>query len=259
MCEDPHESKFIEIAFGWGPGHIWLHTTLKDPWPHYVHVYGGVLGRPLDTFVWAPTTSWSQLLAPVWSGPKWSCKLPQSCWLLKPKRLSYLEHVTQSLLNTCLFSYPFFKPYITTYYSSISVLLRSMTELGASSTLGGCKAFDFNLSRPGRDTIVQFDLKDKFGVDISYKRDVWSMRFRLLFLHKIIASLHHVYRIVLTFDGVLAYGLHSSPFYFIKFISCSSVPSTGSFLAHTVNWAAWRFQRQPFGGRAQLIWIKGVS
>jgi hypothetical protein len=31
-----HESKFNEIAFGWGPNHIWLHTTLEDPWPHYM-------------------------------------------------------------------------------------------------------------------------------------------------------------------------------------------------------------------------------
>ena len=22
--------------FGWGPSHIWLHTTLEDPWPHYM-------------------------------------------------------------------------------------------------------------------------------------------------------------------------------------------------------------------------------
>ena len=35
-CEDPHEKKFIEIAVGWGPGHIWLHTTLESPWPHYM-------------------------------------------------------------------------------------------------------------------------------------------------------------------------------------------------------------------------------
>ena len=35
-CEEPHEEKFIEIAFGWGPGHMWLHTTLEDPWPHYM-------------------------------------------------------------------------------------------------------------------------------------------------------------------------------------------------------------------------------
>jgi hypothetical protein len=27
MVEDPHEWKFIEVAFGWGSGHIWLHTT----------------------------------------------------------------------------------------------------------------------------------------------------------------------------------------------------------------------------------------
>ena len=36
MCEDLHESKFIDIAFGWGPNHIWLHTTLEIPWRHYM-------------------------------------------------------------------------------------------------------------------------------------------------------------------------------------------------------------------------------
>ena len=36
MCEDPSEYKFIEIAFSWGPGHTWLHTTLEDPWPRYM-------------------------------------------------------------------------------------------------------------------------------------------------------------------------------------------------------------------------------
>ena len=28
------EWKFIEIAFDWGPLHLWLHITLKDLWPH---------------------------------------------------------------------------------------------------------------------------------------------------------------------------------------------------------------------------------
>ena len=27
-------TKFIETTFGWGHGHIWLHTTLEGPWPH---------------------------------------------------------------------------------------------------------------------------------------------------------------------------------------------------------------------------------
>ena len=36
-----------------------------------LHDLGGVLGRPLDTFFWAPTFSWSQLLASVRSGPNW--------------------------------------------------------------------------------------------------------------------------------------------------------------------------------------------
>ena len=26
----------IEITIGLGPGQIWLHTTLEDPWPHYM-------------------------------------------------------------------------------------------------------------------------------------------------------------------------------------------------------------------------------
>ena len=66
MCDDPHELKFIGIAFGWGPGHIWLHTSLESPW---LHNFGGVLGQPLDTFFWALSILWSQLLARVWSDP----------------------------------------------------------------------------------------------------------------------------------------------------------------------------------------------
>jgi hypothetical protein len=68
MCEDPHDWKFIGIAFDWGPGHIWLHITLEGMWPHALYDFGGVLGRPLDTFFWALTISWSRLLTRVWSG-----------------------------------------------------------------------------------------------------------------------------------------------------------------------------------------------
>ena len=53
MCEDPHEQKFIEKAFGWGPDHIRLHTTLEGPWPPYMHGFEGVPGRPLDNFFWS--------------------------------------------------------------------------------------------------------------------------------------------------------------------------------------------------------------
>ena len=38
----------IEIAFGWGPGHLWLHATLEGPWPHYM-IPEVSLGRPLNT------------------------------------------------------------------------------------------------------------------------------------------------------------------------------------------------------------------
>ena len=65
MCEEPHEHKFIEIAFGLGSStyEFTLHwgpvTTLHD--------FGCVLGRLLDTFFWAPTISCSHLLAHAWS------------------------------------------------------------------------------------------------------------------------------------------------------------------------------------------------
>jgi hypothetical protein len=49
MCEDPHEQKFIEIAFGWGYGHVWLHTTLEGMLTT-LHDFGGVLGRFLGTY-----------------------------------------------------------------------------------------------------------------------------------------------------------------------------------------------------------------
>jgi hypothetical protein len=38
IYEDPHESKIIEIEFGWRPSHIRLHTTLEGPWPHYMMI-----------------------------------------------------------------------------------------------------------------------------------------------------------------------------------------------------------------------------
>ena len=54
--------EFIGRAFGWGPGHIWLRTTLEGPWPQNM-ILKVVLGWPLDAFFWALTISWSRLLA----------------------------------------------------------------------------------------------------------------------------------------------------------------------------------------------------
>jgi hypothetical protein len=56
-------------SFGCGRGHTWLYT-----WESMttLHDFGGVLGRPLNTFFWAPTISWSQLLARVWGGPQFT-------------------------------------------------------------------------------------------------------------------------------------------------------------------------------------------
>ena len=68
----------------WGPSWIeiywngiWLrpqsHVTSHCTWgpvTTLLHDCGGVLGRPLDTFFWALTISWSRLLARVWSDPE---------------------------------------------------------------------------------------------------------------------------------------------------------------------------------------------
>ena len=37
-CVRTHINKknYNEIAYGWGLGHIWLHTTLEGPWPHHM-------------------------------------------------------------------------------------------------------------------------------------------------------------------------------------------------------------------------------
>ena len=64
MREDLHEQKLIEIAFGWGPNHVWLHTTLEDTWPHHM-ILEVSWEQPLDTFFWALAIPWSRLLARV--------------------------------------------------------------------------------------------------------------------------------------------------------------------------------------------------
>ena len=78
-----HNRWFILFYHVWGPAwieihwnSIWLrarsHTTSHYTWGSVttLHDFGGVVGRPLDTFFWALTISWSRLLAWVWSGPK---------------------------------------------------------------------------------------------------------------------------------------------------------------------------------------------
>ena len=65
-------SAWIEIHWN----NIWLrswsNTASQYIWGSVttLHDFGGVLGRPLETFFWALTISWSRLLARVWSGPK---------------------------------------------------------------------------------------------------------------------------------------------------------------------------------------------
>ena len=78
-----HNRCFILIYHVWGltwiethQNNIWLraqsHMTSHYTWGPVttLHDLRGVLGWPLDAFFWAPTISWSRLLALVWSGPK---------------------------------------------------------------------------------------------------------------------------------------------------------------------------------------------
>ena len=77
-----HNHWFILFYHVWGPA--WIDNHWNNIWlrarshmaSHYtggsmttLYVFGGVLGRPLDTFFWALTIAWSRLLARVWSGP----------------------------------------------------------------------------------------------------------------------------------------------------------------------------------------------
>ena len=59
----PHVDRVsIEIAFGWGVGYIWIQTTLRGPWPHYM-IWEVCWDMPLDTFFWALIISRSRLVA----------------------------------------------------------------------------------------------------------------------------------------------------------------------------------------------------
>jgi hypothetical protein len=76
-----HNHWFVVFYHVWGPkwiethwNSIWLrapsHMTSHYTWGSVATLrdFGCVLGRPSDTFFWAPTISWSRLLAHVWSG-----------------------------------------------------------------------------------------------------------------------------------------------------------------------------------------------
>ena len=76
-----HNCWFILFYYAWGPAWIEMHwnsirlRAQSHMASHYtwgyvttLHDCKGVLGRPLDTLLWALTISWSRLLARVWSG-----------------------------------------------------------------------------------------------------------------------------------------------------------------------------------------------
>ena len=68
MCED---LTWIEVRRNSIWLRVWSHMTSHYTWGPVTTLRDsrGVLGRPLDTFFWALTISWSRLLARVWSAP----------------------------------------------------------------------------------------------------------------------------------------------------------------------------------------------
>ena len=120
------------MVFGWGPNHIWLHTTLEDPWAHYMMLevgWDGLWNLPFG----ALTISWSQLLAHVWKRVEFDLKFfllfldwahfkrdsdqPESWW-----------DMTLSLYFYFYFVYLFlylggFWPWFSTWISKFRVLL----------------------------------------------------------------------------------------------------------------------------------------
>ena len=84
-----HNRWFVLFYHAWGPAWIEIHwnsiglrarshMTSNYTWRSVttLHDFEGVLGRPLDTLCWALTSSWSRLLARVWSGPQ------HHCWII---------------------------------------------------------------------------------------------------------------------------------------------------------------------------------
>jgi hypothetical protein len=78
-----HNYWFILFYHVWGPtwieiywNGIWLKNQVTYGFTIHLRIrdhttwFEGVLGQPLNTFFWALTISWSQLLACAWSGPK---------------------------------------------------------------------------------------------------------------------------------------------------------------------------------------------
>ena len=74
--QNVHNCWFILYYHVWGPTwieihwnsiwlRVWLHMASHYTWGSVttLHDFGGVLGRPLDTLLWALTNSWSWLLA----------------------------------------------------------------------------------------------------------------------------------------------------------------------------------------------------
>ena len=83
-----HNCWFILFYRVWGPAwieihwiiirlRVWSRMTSRYTWGSMttLHDFGGVLGRPLDTFFWALTISWSRLLARVWKWTRGTMKL----------------------------------------------------------------------------------------------------------------------------------------------------------------------------------------
>ena len=83
----------------------WSHMTSHYTWGSVTTLngFGGGLGRPLDTFFWALTISWSRFLAHVWSIPKGhSTHEIEGLWLMHFKIFLLVEKVETTQFHFAL-------------------------------------------------------------------------------------------------------------------------------------------------------------
>ena len=101
---------------------------------------------------------------------KWSCRSPESCWLLSPEWLAYFDHVIQSVLDTGLFcasSQIHTSPH-TTQIQVSSLLLCSIQARLPQSDLGFSSIVDTytqNICHCGLFCVCEMDSKFMLDVD----------------------------------------------------------------------------------------------
>ena len=84
----PHEYNFIDITFGWGFGHIWLHTTLGAMWPHYM-----ILEVSWDILWTMLLGSHNFMVTALGLCVRWRLRAWSHQWMGRDRLLQWLSHL----------------------------------------------------------------------------------------------------------------------------------------------------------------------